>query len=578
MSEHWGSVINDGQGEHLSIDQVGGLQTAAAPLSRSEGADMPIGPLVLIVLDGVGVGLRDEYDAVATAITPVLDGLQWSGPIRTLRAHGRAVGLGSDSDMGNSEVGHNTLGAGRIFDQGANQVDKAIASGKIWEGDWSALIAEVSAHDSKLHLIGLLSDGGVHSSMTHLFSLLERASNDGITKLRVHVLLDGRDVPDFSALTYLEALEARLAELNSTGDRDFRVASGGGRMVTTMDRYGADWGIVEAGWKAHVLGSARPFDSAQAAITAYRDETPGISDQVLPAFTVIEGGRPVGPIASGDAVVVFNFRGDRAIEISEALCAGSEFEHFDRGPVPKISFASMTCYDLERGFPEHYLVHAERVDGTISEYLAASGVSQFACAETQKFGHVTYFWNGNRSERFDAATETYLEIPSDQVPFQTAPAMKSKETADAVVAAIESGRYDFIRTNFAGGDMVGHTADVPATRAALEAIDAAIGRIAKATDGARGCLVITADHGNAEDMAERDGDGLPLVGSDGRVRIKTAHSINPVILLVHDYAGRSLTLRDDLPNAGLANVAATLVELLGFVPPTEFEPSLLAST
>jgi 2,3-bisphosphoglycerate-independent phosphoglycerate mutase len=349
-------------------------------------------------------------------------------------------------------------------------------------------------------------------------------------------------------------------------------------MVTTMDRYGANWGIVEAGWKAHVLGSARPFETAAAAITAYRDETPGISDQVLPAFTVVEGGKPVGPITNGDAVVVFNFRGDRAIEISEALCAGAEFEHFDRGASPQISFASMTCYDLERGFPEHYLVHAERVDGTISEYLAASGVSQFACAETQKFGHVTYFWNGNRAEKFDASSETYLEIPSDQVPFQTAPAMKSAETADAVVAAIKSGRFDFLRTNFAGGDMVGHTADLFATRQALEAIDAAIGRIATAVEEARGCLVITADHGNAEDMAERDANGVPLVGSDGRVRIKTAHSVNPVILCIHDYAGRSFIFRDDLPEAGLANVAATLVELLGFFPPKEFEPTLLTST
>jgi 2,3-bisphosphoglycerate-independent phosphoglycerate mutase len=561
----------------LSTEEDRDSRATGPSLVPDEARDQPSGPLVLVILDGVGVGRRDEYDAVATAATPVLDGLEWAGPLRNLRAHGRSVGLGSDSDMGNSEVGHNTLGAGRIFDQGANQVDKAIVSGRIWDDEWTRLVDEVKTNDSTLHLLGLLSDGGVHSSMTHLFVLLERASSDGVPRVRVHVLLDGRDVPDFSALTYLDALELRLAELNEGGARDYGVASGGGRMVTTMDRYGADWGIVEAGWKAHVLGSARPFESAAAAITTYRDESPGISDQVLPAFTVVEENKPVGAIADGDAVVVFNFRGDRAIEISEALCAGDEFDHFDRGTTPKISFASMTCYDLERGFPEHYLVHAERVEGTISEYLAASGVSQFACAETQKFGHVTYFWNGNRAEKFDASSETYLEIPSDQVPFQTAPAMKSAETADAVVDAIESGRYNFLRTNFAGGDMVGHTADLPATRSALEAIDAAIGRIAKATEAARGCLVITADHGNAEDMAERDTDGLPLVGSDGRVRIKTAHSVNPVILLAHDYAGRSLTFRDDLPDAGLANVAATLVELLGFVPPKEFEPSLLAA-
>ena len=546
------------------------------PLARAADATQPGGPLVLIVLDGVGVGRRDEFDAVATAFTPTLDRLETTGPLRTLRAHGRAVGLGSDTDMGNSEVGHNTLGAGRIFDQGANQIDKAIASGRIWEGDWKEIISQVTAHASTLHLIGLLSDGGVHSSMEHLFALLERAAAEGVASIRVHILLDGRDVPDFSALTYVDQLQAELDRLNAEGSHDYRIASGGGRMVTTMDRYGADWDIVEAGWIAHVLGAARPFESATAAISTLREEVPGISDQVLPAFTVSEDGIPVGPIESGDAVIVFNFRGDRAIEISEALCGGEEFTKFDRKRVPDIAFAAMTCYDFERGFPAKYLVSAERVDGTVSEYLAASGVAQFACAETQKFGHVTYFWNGNRAEKFNPAAETYLEIPSDQVPFQTAPAMKSAETADAVASAIESGRFGFIRTNFAGGDMVGHTADLPATRKALEAIDAAITRIAEATREARGCLVITADHGNAEDMVERDKNGLPLIGPDGHVQMKTAHSLNPVIFVAHDYAGRDLEFRDDLPDAGLANVAATLVELLGFVPPSEYEPTLLA--
>jgi 2,3-bisphosphoglycerate-independent phosphoglycerate mutase len=348
-------------------------------------------------------------------------------------------------------------------------------------------------------------------------------------------------------------------------------------MVTTMDRYGANWEIVEAGWRAHVLGTARPFESATTAISTYREEVPGISDQVLPAFTIVDGDVPVGAIESGDGVIVFNFRGDRAIEISEALCGGAEFTNFDRKRAPAIAFAAMTCYDFERGFPARYLVSAERVEGTVSEYLAASGVAQFACAETQKFGHVTYFWNGNRAEKFNPAAETYVEIPSDQVPFQSAPAMKSPETADAVVDAIESNRYGFIRTNFAAGDMVGHTADLPATRKALEAIDEAIGRIAEATGKAHGCLVITADHGNAEDMAERDENGLPLIGADGRVRMKTAHSLNPVVFIVHDYAGRNLEFRDDLPTAGLANVAATLIELLGFVAPTEYEPTLLVS-
>ena len=548
---------------------------AVEPLTPIDPKSHIDGPLVLVVLDGVGVGLGDQYDAVATADTPTLDALEELGPIRTLRAHGRAVGLGSDSDMGNSEVGHNTLGAGRIFDQGANQVDKAIASGRIWKGDWQWLIGDVIAHSSTLHLIGLLSDGGVHSSITHLFALLERAAADGITRARVHILLDGRDVPDFTALHYVAELEDELARLRSGDKLDYRIASGGGRMVTTMDRYGADWSIVEAGWHAHVLGAARPFDSAATAISTFRSESPGISDQDLPAFTVVHDALPIGTIEDGDGVVVFNFRGDRAIEISEALCAGTEFVHFPRERAPQVAFAAMTCYDVERGFPERFLVQAERVDGTVSEYLAASGIAQFACAETQKFGHVTYFWNGNRAEKFNPAAETYLEIPSDQVPFQTKPAMKSAETADAVVHAIESKKYGFIRTNFAGGDMVGHTADISATRAALAAIDTAIAKIAAATDAAHGCLVITADHGNAEDMVERGKDGRPIVGSNGHVQLKTAHSLNPVIFLVHDYAGRKLQLRDDLLNAGLANVAATLVQLLGFRAPKEYEPSLL---
>jgi 2,3-bisphosphoglycerate-independent phosphoglycerate mutase len=556
--------------------EAGQHAVAVEPLTRITPDQHVDGPLVLVVLDGVGVGLGDEYDAVATADTPTLDRLESAGPMRTLRAHGRAVGLASDSDMGNSEVGHNTLGAGRIFDQGANQVDKAIVSGRIWEGDWRWLTAKVLAKDSTLHLIGLLSDGGVHSSMKHLFALLERAEDDGITRVRVHVLLDGRDVPDFTALDYVAELERELGRLNDRGRLDYQVASGGGRMVTTMDRYGANWGIVAAGWRAHVLGAARPFDSASDAISTFRSETTGVSDQDLPAFTVVHEGVPVGTVEDGDGVIVFNFRGDRAIEISEALCAGEDFSHFERERVPQIAFAAMTCYDVERGFPKHFLVHGERVEGTVSEYLAASGVAQFACAETQKFGHVTYFWNGNRAEKFNPSAETYVEIPSDQVPFQTRPAMKSAETADTVIDAVQSGKYGFIRTNFAGGDMVGHTADIPATRTALAAIDQAIGRIARATEAAHGCLVITADHGNAEDMVERDKNGKPTVDADGHVQLKTAHSLNPVIFVVHDYAGRKLKLRDDLPDAGLANVAATLVQLLGFEPPHEYEPTLLA--
>ncbi len=546
------------------------------PLNPGPKSQQPVGPLVFIVLDGIGVGRKDRYDAVASATTPSLDALHRIGIARTLRAHGTAVGLSSDADMGNSEVGHNTLGAGRIFDQGAKQVDKAIESGHIFEGDWKGLVAAVKEQRSTLHLIGLLSDGNVHSSISHLFTIITRAQTDGVKILRVHILLDGRDVPDFSALTYVDRLETLLKSLNDRHQVDFRIASGGGRMTTTMDRYGANWSIVEAGWRAHVLGVASPATSAHAAIEAARAATPGISDQDLPAFTVVDvDGAPVGPILDGDAVLVFNFRGDRAMEITRALTEGSAFTQFDRVRVPKITFAALSQYDADLNLPKHFLVTPETVPGTASEYLAASGVTQFACAEQQKFGHITYFWNGNRSGKFDESLETYVEIPSDKVPFQTRPEMKSKETADAIIDAIRTHRFRFIRANFAGGDMVGHSADLAATERAVAAIDTALGRIADATRDVSGCLVITADHGNAEDMAERDESGHPIIRQDGGVAMKTSHSLNPVEFLVVDYAKRAVHFRSDLPLAGLANVASSLIELLGFVAPGEYEPSLL---
>jgi 2,3-bisphosphoglycerate-independent phosphoglycerate mutase len=389
------------------------------------------------------------------------------------------------------------------------------------------------------------------------------------------VLFDGRDVPDFSAQRYLERLDVLLDTARSCGC-EAAIASGGGRMTTTMDRYGANWQLVEAGWHAHVLGDARPVPSAAEALARSRREQPGISDQDIPPFTIVDDdGRPVGTIEDGDAVLLFNFRGDRAIELAETFTASRAFDHFDRVRTPMIAFASLVQYDVERGFPEHFLLSPPRVPDTLSELLAGAGVRQFACAETQKFGHVTYFWNGNRAQRFDPDLESYLEIPSERVAFQHRPAMRSRETAAAIIEAIDAGETDFIRTNFAGGDMVGHTGDLAATRRAIEAIDAAIDAIAAAVESARGCLVVTADHGNAEDMVEREADGRPLRDVAGAPVGKTSHSVNPVSFVVREFGGRVMRLRDDLPGAGLANVAATLAELLGFVAPAEYEPSLL---
>jgi 2,3-bisphosphoglycerate-independent phosphoglycerate mutase len=536
------------------------------------------GPLVLLILDGVGEGVRDDYDALAAANTPVLDSLRKSPLFRTLRAHGTAVGLPSDTDMGNSEVGHNTLGAGRVFDQGPKRIDNAVKSGSIWQGTWEEIVRRARGNHGALHLIGLLSDGNVHSHLSHLYALIDRAALDGVEKLYIHGLLDGRDVSDHTADRYLAEVTAHLDFIYEKHGYVYKIASGGGRMITTMDRYGADWSIVERGWKAHVLGLASPFDSPLAAIEAARREMPGISDQLLPAFTVCDSqGCPVGPVEDGDCVVVFNFRGDRVIELSHAFTADDSFTHFDRVRTPKVFFAGMTLYDSDLGLPENYLVDFERIPGTLSEYLAGAEVSEFACAETQKFGHVTYFWNGNRSGKFREKTETYLEIPSDKVEFDQRPWMKSAQTADEVIRAVRSGSYEFIRANFAGGDMVGHTGRFDASRISVEAIDLAIGRILDTVQDARGCLMVTADHGNVEDMVERDQNGDPILGRDDKPKWKTAHSLNPVPFVIVDYSDRTYQLASGLELAGLANVASTILELLGFDPPADFEPSLISS-
>lgn len=546
---------------------------SSSQLRPDPGAAKPDGPLVLLILDGVGVGLGDAYDAVAAAHTPNLDRLHSEFPHRRLLAHGVAVGLPSDGDMGNSEVGHNILGAGRIFDQGAKRVDSALAAGELWQSTAWKEVVDAATRGGTAHFVGLLSDGNVHSHIDHLIALMSAAARGGVRRLRIHALLDGRDVPDRTAETYVDRLNQEIETLRAAGV-DCAIASGGGRMTTTMDRYGADWGMVERGWNAHVLGQAAPARTAHEAIERSRARRPGLSDQLIDPFTIVDDdGAPIGPIDDGDAVVVFNFRGDRVIEICQAFTE-HDFDEFDRQRLPKVTFVGMMLYDGDLQIPELYLVHSEKVADSVSELLAEAHVPQFACAETQKFGHVTYFWNGNRSQKF-GPLETYVEIPSDDVPFDERPWMKSAETADAVIAAVEAGNFPFIRANFAGGDMVGHTANFASTVLAVEAIDLAIGRIDTAVREASGCLLVTADHGNADDKVERSKEGKPLVDESGQPRWRTAHSLNPVDFVVADYGTRDVRLRDDLPVAGLANVAATILNLLGFTAPTLYEPSLV---
>lgn len=534
------------------------------------------GPVVLCVMDGVGCGEHDEADAVWLARTPTLDFLRDHALAARLQAHGTAVGMPSDGDMGNSEVGHNAMGAGRVFDQGAKLVDNAIDSGRLFEGEaWKKLVSHAKQHGQPLHFIGLLSDGNVHSNIGHLIAMLRRCDEEGLERARVHALLDGRDVPETSALTYIDQIESVLQELSVKADRDYRIASGGGRMVITMDRYGANWDMVARGWKTHVHGDERGFASAREAIETLRRENPGTIDQDLPPFVIVDDGRPVGPIEDGASVVLFNFRGDRAIELSRAFEEGEDFDEFDRGRVPRVAFAGMMQYDGDTGLPRQFLVEPPVIQGTVGEYLARNGIDQVAISETQKFGHVTYFWNGNRSGQFDPAHETYVEIPSDRVPFEQRPWMKCAEITDAVIEHLRGGRARHIRLNYANGDMVGHTGKLEAAIIAVEALDLQLARLLPVVEKLGGALLVTADHGNADEMFERDAKSKKLKRDDqGRPRAKTSHTLNPVPLYVYA-PGHQVEIDTRIERPGLANLAATLLQLLGYERPEAFEPGLL---
>jgi len=541
------------------------------PLSSFSG----VRPVVTIVMDGVGLAPESEANAVRLARTPNLDRLMANCPWVKLKAHGTAVGLPTDDDMGNSEVGHNALGSGQVFAQGAKLVSASIASGKMFASDaWAALTNGVKESGGALHFLGLFSDGNVHSHIDHLKAMIVRAKADGVGKVRVHILLDGRDVGETSAVDYVDPFEEFLAGLRDASF-DVKIASGGGRMKITMDRYEANWAMVALGWKTHVLGEGRQFPSAHEAIVTLREETHAI-DQDLDPFVIAENGSPVGTVEDGDSVVFYNFRGDRAIEISKAFEGGADFDKFDRVRVPKIVYSGMLEYDGDTHVPSRYLVAPPEITNTMGEYLADMKIRQFAISETQKYGHVTYFWNGNRSGKFSEEFETYEEIPSDIVPFEQRPWMKCAEITDRLIEVISSGEYDYIRANFPNGDMVGHTGSLEATICAMEALDLQIGRLLPVIDRAGGVLLLTADHGNADEMAEFDKKtGAVKRNKDGSLKAKTSHTLNPVPCIFYDNvtADRYTVKKDG--SFGLSDVAATVVNLLGYEAPSMWDESMI---
>lgn len=547
------------------------------PLKKNPNWKGRKGPVVFVIMDGVGYGKYKEGDAVQASRMDYLFQLEKDCPHTKLKAHGTAVGLPSDDDMGNSEVGHNAIGCGRVFAQGAKLVSNSIESGAMFTGEcWKKLIANVKKNDgSALHFIGLLSDGNVHSHIDHLKAMINEAKKEGVKKVRVHALIDGRDVGETSALDYVTPFENFLAEISKEGF-DYKIASGGGRMWITMDRYNADWAMVERGWKCHVQGASRQFSSATEAIETYRKENPGIIDQDLKDFVIAENGKPVGTINDGDSVIFFNFRGDRALEITAAFESGPEFDKFDRGHVPQVEYAGMMEYDGDLHIPKNYLVTPPAIDRTMGEYLCKTGLKTLAISETQKYGHVTYFFNGNKLGKFDEKLEDYEEIKSDVVPFEQRPWMKCAEITDRVIEAIESGKYDHIRLNFPNGDMVGHTGVFNAVVCSMEAMDLQIGRLKKAVEKAGGILCLTADHGNSDDMYEHNKKtGEVARKADGTPKAKTSHSLNPVYGIIYDpeYQGEyDRTLNDGL---GISSWASTLINLLGYFAPEDYDKSLI---
>ena len=545
------------------------------PLKKNPSFHTRKGPVVLVIMDGVGIGKYKEGDAVLDSNTPFLHNMMKTLPMTTLKAHGTAVGLPSDADMGNSEVGHNAMGCGRVFAQGAMLVSQAIESGRMFEGStWKELVAKAKAGGT-LHFIGLFSDGNVHSHINHLKGMLEQAKKEGVRKIRIHALLDGRDVPETSALDYVDPFEEWLKNTFNTDGMDCRIASGGGRMVITMDRYGANWDMVRKGWETHVKGQGRFFPSAHEAIETLRAETKAI-DQDLPPFVVSDDGKtPVGAIHDGDAVVFYNFRGDRALEISAAF-DDDEFDKFDRGPKPDVLYAGMMEYDGDTHVPKRYLVNPPEIDRTMGEYLCATGLTTLAISETQKYGHVTYFFNGNRTGKFDEKLETYIEIPSDVVPFEQRPWMQCAIITDRVCQAIDNNEFQFIRLNFPNGDMVGHTGVYQAVQTSMAALDICLERIYESVRKAGGVMVVTADHGNADDMYEHDKTGAVKLDKNGAPKRKTSHSLNPVPVIIYDpdYQGE-YDQKNLNAGLGISSIPATCIELLGYLPPADYDKSII---
>ena len=502
----------------------------------------PRRPVVLVVFDGWGLSEARDRNAIHLARTPVYEELLGRYPHGALVTSGEAVGLPA-GQMGNSEVGHMNLGAGRVVYQDLTRIDRSIRSGDFFKNP--ALVAAMSrcaGERHALHLVGLVSDGGVHSHQRHLLALVDMAARHDVARVFIHAITDGRDTSPTGGRDYLGEVE------RSAAARGARVASVSGRYYA-MDR-DRRWSRTERAYDAIVLGRGRTARDAQALISeSYRA---GVTDEFLEPGAVVTGHGPVGPIRDGDSVVLFNFRADRVRQITRAL-ADARFDGFARAAPPRVTVTTMTEYDAT--FEHAIAFGPEELSGTVAEILTAHGRTNLRLAETEKYAHVTYFFNGGEERPYRG--EDRILVPSPKVPtYDLQPEMSAAGIADALVADVERGRHDVVICNFANADMVGHTGKLDAAIAAVSTLDGCLARIVRAVEAAGGCLILTADHGNAEQMwdAERD-------------QPHTAHTRNPVpvLLIDRDLEGDGRALRD----GSLRDVAPTLLALAGVPAPAE---------
>lgn len=523
-----------------------------------------------IILDGYGEGNKDSTNAVHLARTPYLDQLRTTYPSTQLWTHGTQVGLPTDQDMGGSEVGHLTLGAGQIIKQGAKRITEQIQDQSFFSQP--ALVEALSqAQNSSLHLLGLLSDGMVHSHISHMLAIIQAAAKNAVPRCYIHGLLDGRDVPIQSALGYVRTIEQCLAQIRSEQGLDYRFASGGGREIITMDRDQV-WERIRLGWETHVDGESNHyFHSAEQAILHFREQEPQIIDQNIPPFNITDDQGKVVRIEDGDAVIFTNFRSDRAIEMTRAFVE----EGFDQFPIrrrPKIFFVGMTVYDADNDTPKNRIMDGVKVAEPFGKRLVQLGLKQFRLAETQKFPHVTFFFNGGYKKPLSNKLETYHMIASDKIPsFDLAPEMQAFKIAAQAVKFLKETTYDYGLINLANPDMVAHSGNFEATVKAVEAVDQSLAMIGAEVVRQQGLAIITADHGNADEMQITN-------PKTGQLEPSTKHSLNPVNFLIVDplyQQNYQLKKPSSTQKLNLSMVAATNFVLLGLPIPKDLNPSLL---